>query len=245
MKIGILKTDGVRPEWVPRYGEYPDMFIALLGTRDPSLQFSTYDVMQGEYPVDLDIEDAYLITGSRSSVYDDLPWIGPLKDFVRALHDRKKPLVGICFGHQLVADALGGRTEKAQQGWGQGVHRHRFLRRPEWLDAGEAEFAVLVSHQDQVVENAPGTEVLAGSDFCPNAVCQLGEHIMTMQGHPEFVSGYSREIIEFRRDMIGEEVYSRGLASLDEEPDTKRMANWIITFLQRAVDAAPAGSRAA
>lgn len=235
MKIGILKTDRVRPEWVPRFGEYPDMFERLLKEQDPSLEFTTYDVMEEEYPADLDDMDAYLITGSRHSVYEDLPWIHRLLEFIRLLNDRRKPLVGICFGHQAVAQALGGRTEKARQGWGVGLHRHRFASRPAWLDDGDSEFPVLVSHQDQVVVNAAGAETLASSDFCLNAVCQLGDHILTLQGHPEFVNDYSREIMDYRREMIGEPVYEQGMASLSGLPARERMARWILGFLQRAV----------
>lgn len=235
MKIGILKTDAVREEWVPRFGEYPDMFMKLLSDRDPALQFAVYDSMLGEYPQDIDEVDAYLITGSRFSVYEDLPWIHRLLEFIRELNRRRKPLVGICFGHQAVAQALGGRTEKASAGWGVGLHRHCFASQPEWFDGGDREFPVLVSHQDQVVANAEGATTLAGSSFCPNAVCQLGEHILTMQGHPEFVSDYARAIMDFRRDILGEALYAEGIASLQESPDTVRMADWILNFLRRAL----------
>lgn len=232
MKIGILKTDAVRPEWVPEFGEYPDMFMALLGRLDPSLEFRVYDVEQGEYPDDIDEVDAYLITGSKSSVYEDKHWIARLMDFVRELDRRRKKLVGICFGHQLVAHALGGRTEKSDKGWGVGLHSHRFRNQPAWHDGGSEAFAVIVSHQDQVVEPAPGTSVLAGSEFCENAVCQVGEHILTFQGHPEFVPGYSRELLEYRREAIGEETYQKGVASLAEAPESERIGRWILRFLR-------------
>lgn len=232
MKLGILKTDQVRPEWVPEFGEYPDMFMALLGRVDPSLEFTVYDVEQGEYPADIDEVDAYLITGSKSSVYDDKPWIATLMDFVRELDRRRKKLVGICFGHQLVAQALGGKTEKSPRGWGVGLHTHRFNAAPSWYDDAGADLDILVSHQDQVVTNAAGARVLASSEFCENAVCQIGEHILTFQGHPEFVPAYSREIMEFRREMIGEQVYREGLASLAVPPQGERVARWILSFLR-------------
>jgi GMP synthase-like glutamine amidotransferase len=229
MKLGILKTDAVRPEWVPEYGEYPDMFIGLLAAQDPGLEFSVYDVEEGEYPQDIDEVDAYLITGSKSSVYDDKPWIATLIDFVRELDSRHKKIVGICFGHQLVAEALGGKTGKSPKGWGVGLHTHRFASAPAWHDQGEPAFDILVSHQDQVVENAVGAKVLAGSEFCENAVCQVGEHILTFQGHPEFVPDYSREIMELRREMIGEQAYSSGMASLVSDPQRMRVALWSVS----------------
>ena len=146
MKIGILKTDAVREEWVSEHGEYPDMFAALLGAADPALTFTTYDVRLGEYPAAIEDEDAYLITGSRHSVYDPLPWIAPLMDFVRELDQRRIKLVGICFGHQLIAEALGGSTRKAEQGWGVGLHRHRFSDRPDWFDDGDLEAGIAAQH---------------------------------------------------------------------------------------------------
>lgn len=232
MRIGILKTDTVRPEWVPEFGEYPEMFMALLGQVDPELEFEVYDVERGHFPQDIDEVDAYLMTGSKSSVYDDKPWIAPLMDFVRELHRREKKLVGICFGHQLVAHALGGSTGKSPKGWGVGLHTHRFDTAPAWHDQADPEFQILVSHQDQVLENAVGAQVLASSEFCENAVCQLGNHILTFQGHPEFIPQYSREIMEFRREMIGESVYSNGVASLAVVPQRERVAGWILNFLK-------------
>ena len=232
MKLGILKTDTVRPQWVPEFGEYPDMFIALLGQGNPDLEFVVYDTEQGQYPVCIDAMDAYLITGSKSSVYDDKPWIAVLMDFVRELDRRHKKLVAICFGHQLVAHALGGKTGKSPKGWGVGLHTHRFSSAPAWHDQGDMAFDIQVSHQDQVLKAAHGARVLAGSEFCENAVCQIGDHILTFQGHPEFVSAYLREIMEFRRQMIGEQAYKAGVASLAGDPETQRVARWILNFLE-------------
>ena len=232
MKLGILKTDQVRPEWVPEFGEYPGMFVALLEQADPSLEFRIYDVEQGEYPQDIDEVDAYLITGSKSSVYDDKPWIAVLMDFVRALDTRRKKLVGICFGHQLVAQALGGKTEKSAKGWGVGLHTHNFSTTPAWYGEGSAALDILVSHQDQVVTPASGAQVLASSEFCDNAVCQIGNHILTFQGHPEFVPAYSRKVMALRREAIGESVYQAGMASLVTDPQTERVAGWIMNFLK-------------
>lgn len=232
MKLGILKTDTVRPEWVPEFGEYPDMFVALLGRADPSMEFVSYDVEGGEYPADIDEVDAYLITGSKSSVYDDKPWIPPLINFVQEIAERGKKIVGICFGHQLVAQALGGKTEKSSKGWGVGLHTHTFTETPDWHDGGAEQLNILVSHQDQVVENAKGARVLAGSDFCENAVCQIDNQILTFQGHPEFVPEYSREIMEFRREQFGEEIYHSGVASLSGEQEGGRVARWVVSFLK-------------
>jgi GMP synthase-like glutamine amidotransferase len=231
MKLAILKTDTVRPEWVPQFGEYPDMFIELLARADPNLEFAVYDVEQGQYPVGIDEVDAYLITGSKSSVYEDKPWIATLMEFVLELHRRRKKLVGICFGHQVVAQALGGRVEKSPRGWGVGLHTHRFIAAPSWHDQGDMDLNILVSHQDQVIKVAEDTLVLAGSEFCENAVCQIGDHILTLQGHPEFLPGYAREIMIFRKELIGEETYKVGIDSLHGTHEGQRVARWILNFL--------------
>jgi len=127
--------------------------------------------------------------------------------------------------------ALGGKTEKSTKGWGVGLHTHHFNELPSWHDQQDRSFDVLVSHQDQVVVNASGARVLAGSEFCENAVCQIGNHILTFQGHPEFVPEYSREIMEFRRKTIGDPVYHQGVASLATAPERARIARWILNFL--------------
>ncbi len=230
MRIGILKTDSVRQELVEEFGEYPDMFVALLAAADPDLEFVVYDAELGELPQDIDEVDGYLITGSKSSVYEEKEWIHALADFVKRLHAAKKKFVGICFGHQMVAHALGGKTEKSDKGWGVGVHGASFSSQPDWHDGADNDFKLLVSHQDQVVELAPGSEVLAGSDFCEHAVTQLGQHILTFQGHPEFVHRYSETLLNIRREMIGEDNYRTGVESLSQDVDRERVAQWIVNF---------------
>jgi GMP synthase-like glutamine amidotransferase len=232
MKIAILKTDTVRPEFTAEFGQYPQMFIELLQQVEPGLEFIVYDVEHQQYPDAIDGIDAWLITGSKSSVYDDKPWIAELEEFVRLLHRQQKVVIGICFGHQLVAQALGGKTEKAAAGWGVGVHQAQWLSEPAWLGEHRDRFNLLVSHQDQVIEPAAGSVVLAGSEFCPNAVCQLGDHILTFQGHPEFIKDYSRKLMNFRREMLGEQVYEDGMASLATDTDQRQVARWIIDFIR-------------
>jgi GMP synthase-like glutamine amidotransferase len=132
----------------------------------------------------------------------------------------------------VVAQALGGSVEKSPKGWGMGLHTHRFNATPSWHDQGESDLHILVSHQDQVMTMPENAQVLAGSDFCENAVCQIGDDILTFQGHPEFVPGLSREIMDFRRELIGEETYAAGMASLQGTHQGERVARWIINFLR-------------
>lgn len=232
MKIGILRTDTVRPEWAPEFGEYPDMFKRLLGEADPDLEFVVWDVEAGELPAHTDEADGYLITGSKSSVYEDKPWIRALEAFVRTLHAEKRKVVGICFGHQLIAQALGGFVEKSSKGWGVGVHTYA-VTAPDLLSDHQGEqLRLLVSHQDQVAEMPPGAVEIVQNDHCDIGGMRIGKHVLTFQGHPEFVPEYAREIMEYRREVIGESRVEEGLASLATEHQGSRVARWIVDFFK-------------
>ncbi|MCX2780811.1 gamma-glutamyl-gamma-aminobutyrate hydrolase family protein [Microbulbifer thermotolerans] len=233
MKIGVLKTDDVREELVDDFGEYPEMFAQLLRNQDPGLEFVTYEVQRGHYPEDIDEVDAYLITGSKTGVYEDKDWIPPLMEFVRRLHQVKKPTIGICFGHQLIAQALGGRTRKSDKGWGIGVHSYELQETPAWMSQPLERFSLLASHQDQVEELPPGAKVLAGSDFCPMAMMQVDDHMLTFQAHPEFTKPYSKSLMELRREAFGEEVVQKGHASLQNDIHENVVASWMLDFLRK------------
>jgi GMP synthase-like glutamine amidotransferase len=230
--IGILKTDSVLEKFSPTFGEYPEMFRTVLSLPGrQSLAFTTYDVEHFEYPADVNACDAFLITGSKKSVYDDEPWIHRLRDYVVTLHEARVKLIGICFGHQMVAHALGGRTAPAEVGWGVGVHTARVITRAPFMEPARDEIRLIVSHKDQVAELPPGAILLAKSEFCPYAAFQLGGHILTFQGHPEFCKDYSKALMEFREDILGQEKFSEGIRSLDSETDEGIVAAWILNFV--------------
>jgi GMP synthase-like glutamine amidotransferase len=231
MKIGILNTDAVKPEFAARFGEYPDMFARLLQAGEPGLELITYEVVSGEYPQDIDEVDGYLITGSKLSVYDDVPWIHELKAFVRKLHEAKKKTVGICFGHQLVAEALGGKTQAADQGWCVGVHSVKLNADATDYGLGCGEFRLLSNHKDQVQEMATGGRLLASTDTCQMAMTAVGDHILTVQGHPEFDKDYARALLDMRREILGESLYQDAVSSLTQEIDNMRVASWITNFV--------------
>ncbi|MBB6522312.1 glutamine amidotransferase-related protein [Pseudoteredinibacter isoporae] len=232
LTIGILKTDDVRPQLVDEFGEYPEMFARLLGEFDGDLEFKTYEVQRGDLPASVDEVDAYLITGSKTSVYEPLPWIADTEAFLRKAHAAKKKMLGVCFGHQLLAQALGGKTVKAEQGWGLGVHHYQLSdAAADYGQAGE-DFSMLVSHQDQVVENIPGAEVLASSDFCPNAMVKVDDHILSFQAHPEFTKNYSESLLKLRREVFGDDNVEKALASLSDDVSFNRVTNWMIQFFR-------------
>jgi GMP synthase-like glutamine amidotransferase len=233
MRIGILKTDSVRDEFKSEFGDYPAMFRAMLmaGADDFPLEFADYDVQKGEYPRTLDECDVYLITGSRESVYDDQPWIHRLGEFVRELDAARHKLVGICFGHQLIAHVLGGRTAPAEQGWAVGVQDTCVVTPQEWMQPYRERFGLLSSHKDQVVELPARAQRFASTSFCPNSGFTIDEHILTFQGHPEFAKGYSHALLDLRRQILGEALYNTGVASLEQPVHQSLIGRWIINFV--------------
>lgn len=237
MRLGILQCDSVRPHLQPEFGDYPQMFERLLTIAPGQPEYRVYDLTRDEFPASVDECDAWLITGSKRSVYEGDAWIERAHEFVRELHTARRPLIGICFGHQMVARALGGRVDAAAAGWGTGRHVSYVMRPKPWMDPPREQLALLVSHQDQVKEPPPGAEILAGHDFCPYDMFQVGDHILTFQGHPEFEPGYSRALIELRREQIGPEHAEPALASLTQPLDSPVAAQWIWRFIDQAAAA--------
>jgi len=225
MKLAILETGAPPAGLVERFGRYPAMFRRLLGD---DFDHSSYDVAAGALPTDVARHDAYLVTGSAAGVYDPLPWIDELKTFLRAARGKAK-LVGICFGHQAMAEAFGGHVEKADKGWGVGLHTYPIVRREPWMDEASA-VSVPASHQDQIVLQPPRTDVLASSLFTPYAALAWRDQpAISFQFHPEFEPAYAKALIDSRRDRVADA--DAAIASLDRPNDNDRVAQWIRRFL--------------
>ena len=231
MRIAILETGAPPADLRERYCDYPAMFRALLagGGRD----FQTYDVTQGQYPAP-DGFDALIVTGSPAGAYEDLPWIGPLKAFLRA--SKGKPMVGVCFGHQIMAEAFGGKVEKSAKGFAVGLHHYTVLERQPWMDSAVA-FAIPASHQDQVVVQPPNSRVIAASAFTPfAALAYTDQPAISFQGHPEFDPAFAEALIENRRGTrLTDQQAEAGVASLHQPNDCLQVGRWIMQFL----DASP------
>jgi GMP synthase (glutamine-hydrolysing) len=230
VKLGLLVCDHVRPEFMSVSGDYPDMFRRLFEGHD-EVELVVYDAINGEIPADPSDCDAWITTGSRHSVNDDLAWIRRLEEFVREVAAKDVPFVGVCFGHQLIAKALGGSVVQSDRGWGVGMKE---VEVNADLGLGSA-YRILNSHQDQIATLPPGAEVLGWSEHCPVAMLGVGDHMIGIQGHPEFETEYSRALMESRRGhLIPEETVDAGLATLDLAPDSDRLGQWILDFVQFA-----------
>ena len=224
MKVAILETGVPPPPLAEQFGSYPEMLARLLG---PEFEFETFDAQNCNFP-ESGAHDAYLITGSPAGVYDPLPWIAPLQQFIRGAVDGK--MVGVCFGHQVMAEALGGHVEKSEKGWGTGLHSYEIVDPQPWLD-GEGPVAIPASHQDQVVRQPPNTHVVAKSDFTPFAALAWTDRpAISFQFHPEFSPAYAKALIEKRYDRVNDP--DAAIASLDAPNDSARVGGWIRRFLK-------------
>lgn len=232
MNLGILKCDRVSDVFVAEHGQYPEMFATLLRPADSTIEFTVFDAEHGELPTDIHAVDAYLITGSRHGVNDGYAWISQLEEFIRLLYDSQKKVIGICFGHQLIAKALGGKVIKSPDGWGVGMSQNQMILHKTWMNPFQQQINLLVSHQDQVIELPAGAEVLSTSDFCPYYMLQIGAHFFTIQGHPEFTKAYSKALILSREDSLGEKECALGIKSLAVPENDALIARWIMNFLK-------------
>ncbi len=224
MKLAILET-GVPPgDLEQTFGDYPAMFAAMLGS---GFEMETYDVQAGTLPNHPNGHDAYLITGSPAGVYDPLPWIAPLMDFIREAKDSH--MIGICFGHQVMAEALSGKVVKSEKGWGAGLQGYDVVNREPWMD-GEQRIAIPASHQDQVVVQPPATDITVRSGFTPYAgLAWTDRPAISFQFHPEFSPAFAKALIEQRYDRVNNP--DAAIASLDAPNDSARVGDWIRRFL--------------
>ena len=230
-RIGILICDEVATPLAAAHGQYREMFTRLLADSAAHFELRFYRVYADEFPPAVDACDAYIVSGSRRSVYEEVPWIARLSDFLRALYRARRRVVGICFGHQLLGQALGGCTEKARQGWGLGRHVAQVLESRPWMQPPASTYALYAVHQDQVTALPPGARRLASSAHCENAMFDVDGLLLGVQAHPEFLRDYARAITEDKRGLVPDSVLNSALPSFAEPVDSALIARWMVAFL--------------
>jgi GMP synthase-like glutamine amidotransferase len=234
MKIGILEP-GLAPEELrEEFKSYPKMLEKLLGDVDPSLEFESWTVLQDEFPTSINEADGWVIMGSKHGVYENAPWMIRLQEFLREAVTAGQPVFGICFGHQILATALGGKVVKSDKGWGVGVHEYAVSAgNSDWLAGSPSTIRINALHQDQVVELPEGATVWASSDFCPYAGLQYGDNAASIQPHPEFMRPYEEALLELRLDLFPEDVYSKAVESLETPISSNDFATSLVKFLTK------------
>ncbi|MEI4232821.1 type 1 glutamine amidotransferase [Roseovarius sp. D22-M7] len=223
MKIGILMTGHAPDIVLPTLGDYDAMMARMLAGH--GFDFESYAVVDNEFPSGPDAADGWLITGSKHGAYEDHAWIPPLEDLIRDIKDAGRPLVGICFGHQIIAQALGGKVIKHPDGWRVGATRYNIDGRPQTLNAW---------HQDQVVEAPAGSQIVGDADGCAIAALRHGPNIFTVQPHPEFDTAMMNALIEHRAPgVVPDPLRDAARDLLDEPRDDGAMAAQIADFFKK------------
>jgi GMP synthase-like glutamine amidotransferase len=229
-RVTIIETGLVGPKHRDRHGSYPHMFKRMIHDEDRSVTFDVVSIPNGEPLPNPSSLQAILITGSSAGVYDELDWIAPLEEFVRAAYASKIPIVGVCFGHQLIAQALGGTVRKSEKGWGIGRHVYQVSPGNGVID--EKRLAIAASHQDQVIEAPVGARTVLSSDFTPYAGLLYANGVtLSVQPHPEFDVDYAYALCEARAGLAPDDVVATAKASLAEPLDSAKLGRAITHFL--------------
>ena len=230
MKVGILNACTPAEEREFKAKEFAN-FQAFFDLVEHDLELVEYRVTEGEFPQAGDC-DAYLITGSPKGVYDDEAWIARLSEFICRTHAHQTKLVGICFGHQILAHALGGHAQKSEKGWGLGLRRLQVDGGQPWMTPPLRQGSFYFCHQDQVVRLPETAELLAGSEFCPNGMFVIGGQVLGLQAHPEFTGDTMVKTIAWLRENSKIDSLESSSATLNNgTADNVVMAQWIVNFL--------------
>ena len=236
MKLTILQTGDVPAALKPKFGPYPEMFRRMFEAAGEAYDYETVPVFEGAAMPDPAMLDAVLITGSAAGVYDtQYAWMDPLRQFIRDAYAINTPMIGICFGHQIMADALGGDVRKSDKGWGLGRHSYAVRSRPGFAADAPDMLAVACSHQDQVIRPPAEAAVFLGSDFTPNAgLAYKNGAAISLQPHPEFADDYTLALAELRRGKAPDAVVDAALASVSTTSHSRDVAGYLGAFLKTA-----------
>ena len=240
MHLCILENDDLDPPLAQRYSRVAAMFERLFAQAGYKGRIDTFSARHGQYPVSFATYDAVLLTGSRADSFSDEPWVVTLREQVARLLQDQHKLLGVCFGHQLIAHCLGAPVQRAPRGWRVGRQAYDWLGALEHLGLAPgqaAQVALLASHQDQVLALPPGATLLATQADCPVAAYALGDQVFCIQPHPEFTPEVSAFLLDKRRALMGEPLYEQSMGSLSEPHDGLALARFMIRFVQFGLSA--------
>ncbi len=231
LHIAVLLTNNDTSSFAAHFPNDGQKVVQLLQPLRPYWSYEVVSVKDGVLPESPEAFDGYVITGSPASVNDDsLPWVGQLLGFIRAVHAARQPLVGLCFGHQAVARALGGQVARNAAGWGLGTAAtHWQVARP-WMQPAQSTTTLMAAHNEQVTRMPEGAVCLGGSDFCPIGSMQIGQHIWTTQFHPEMPLVFMKALLGFLADKLDADTMARAHTSLAKAADAPLFGQWMAQF---------------
>ncbi|PSS02781.1 Gamma-glutamyl peptidase [Actinidia chinensis var. chinensis] len=221
-----------------KYGGYFGVFVGMLA--EDGEEWDVYRVAAGEFPDDDAIGgyEGFVITGSCSDAHANDLWICRLLNLLKRLDSMKKKVLGICFGHQMLGRALGGKVGRAITGWDIGIRTVHFspsssklfasLKMPKML-------SVIECHQDEVWELPPKVEVVAWSNKAGIEMFRYGDHVMGIQGHPEYTKDILLHLVDrlFHRDLITKQYADEVKANVDaRNPDKEAWKKLCTSFLK-------------
>jgi GMP synthase-like glutamine amidotransferase len=237
LRIAVLLTNDDASAFAAEFPNDGQKVVDLLQLHRPHWIFDVVPVKDGVLPPSPDAFDGYVITGSPASVNDEkLVWLGPFLDFIRQVDAAKQPLIGLCFGHQAVARALGGQVSRHPEGWGLGAATTHWQKSSQWMQPALAATTLMAAHNEQVTQMPEGALCLGGSDFCTIGSMQMGQHIWTTQYHPEMPLKFMQALLLYLTDKLDAHNLENANTSLSNVADAPMFGRWMVQFIEHARD---------
>lgn len=237
LRIAVLDNNPMSSSFVDAWPNDGDKVVAGLAPLRPEWQFRVWAAKSGELPPDDAPLDGVVLTGSVASANDALPWVDALAERVRRWHAERVPMAGLCFGHQLIARALGGRVGPSPGGWRLGVATTQYAQAMPWMQPPREALTLFAAHGEQVLEPPPGATVLGGDDFAPVGACAIGEHVFTTQYHPELPREFLQGVLREHADEYTPDAFARAREGLAQPVDATHYMQWLAQFLEQGAAA--------